>query len=101
VNSAAHASPGPADATPVSPCDDAYARLVSVSEEHERLLDRLFKRLDNALSDPLPQTAQNGPVPVAEKELPRSELHGRLLSAMQRVRQQNTALSDILDRLTV
>lgn len=90
-------------ARPVSPCDAAYDQICCASEEHERLLDELFARLGSALRDPLaghPVSApQTGPVPAEDPVM--SELHGRLIGTAKRVRQQNSALRDILDRLTL
>lgn len=84
----------------VSPCDEAYDQLQAALASHEGLLDSLFARLAPALSDPLPKgEGSSGPTPVESPV--RSELHGRLVGTMKRIRQQNNALADIIERLTV
>lgn len=84
-----------------SVCDEAYDQLQNELAAHEGLLDELIARTSSALRDPLPRTDDKvgGPTPVDNPA--QSELHGRLLGSAKRVRQQNTALREILDRLTL
>ena len=84
---------------PASPCDEAHAQLQMELGEHEGLIDRLVTRLAIAMCDPIPPAGAVGPALVDDPV--RSELHGRLLGTVKRVRQQNTALREILDRLTI
>jgi hypothetical protein len=91
---------GANEAIPVSPCDDAYHKLVEASEEHERLLDGLIDRLNPAMrAAPPPNDSKPGP--VAATDMVHSELHGRLLGTAKRVQQQNTAQREVLGRLTI
>lgn len=84
---------------PASLCDEAYGQLQADLTEHEGLIDRLYSRLVVAMCDPIPAAGAAGPALVDDPV--RSELHGRLLGTAKRVRQQNNALREILDRLTI
>lgn len=81
-----------------SPCDDAYAALADAQANEEGAINALLSRLGVVLRDPQPEA----PNPATDAApAPQSEMHGRLLAATSRARNNADELRRAIDRLTI
>lgn len=83
---------------PVSPCEEAYARLRAEQEVAATAFARLIERLGYVLRDEMPMIGGGASKP---EEAPCSEMHGRFLAAGDRARDLTSRIDAITDRLTI